>query len=301
MSDTPAPLATGDVPKVIYVLSDATAETAERVLRAALIQFRDARPQIRIFSLLRRDEQIEDALKQAAVDRALVVYTIVNPEQREMLEARAIAYALPTVDLIAHLMGRLAEFLHAEPAGRPGLGQLNQAYFERIEAVEFAVKHDDGQAAQGLHAADIVLVGLSRTSKTPLSTYLAQKGLKCANVPVVLGLPLPREIDHIVQDKIFGLTINAGALIRIRRARLKALNMPDDTDYARRDHIIRELQYAREIFTQHPLWPVIDVSERAIEETAAILLRIRDRRARGIVEPLPREELLQGSGHGTDL
>lgn len=271
-------------PKVIYVISDATAETAERVLRAALIQFREARPQIRIFSLLRKDEQLEDALKQAAVDGALVVYTIVNPEQRELLEARARVFKLQTVDLIGHLMGRLADYLGAEPTGRPGTGQLSQSYFERIEAVEFAVKHDDGQAAQGLGQADVVLVGLSRTSKTPLSTYLAQRGLKVANVPVVLGLPLPRELELIDQSKIFGLTITAGALIRIRRARLRALNMPDDTDYARRDHIVAELQYAREIFQAHPIWPVIDVSERAIEETAAILLRIREQRQRGIMD-----------------
>lgn len=281
-------------PKFLYVISDATAETAERVLRAALIQFREARPQIRIFSLLRKDEQIEEALRQAAVDQALVVYTIVNPDQRAMLEAKARLYHLETVDLIGHLMGRLSSFLQVEPAGRPGLGQLNQAYFDRIEAVEFAVKHDDGQSAQGLHSADVVLVGLSRTSKTPLSTYLAQRGLKVANVPVVLGLPLPREIEQIEQAKIFGLTINAGALIRIRRARLRALNMPDDTDYARRDHIVRELQYARDLFAAHPLWPVIDVSERAIEETAAILLRIREQRLRGIMDPIAREDLVIG-------
>ena len=294
MSDAPAK----DKAKVIYVLSDATAETAERVLRAALIQFREARPQIRIFSLLRRDEQIEDALKQAAVDRALVVYTIVNPEQRELLETRSRVFQLETVDLIGHLMGRLTDYLGAEPTGRPGTGQLSQAYFDRIEAVEFAVKHDDGQAAQGLALADVVLVGLSRTSKTPLSTYLAQRGLKVANVPVVLGLPLPRELDHIDQAKIFGLTINAGALIRIRRARLRALNMPDDTDYARRDHIVAELQYARDIFTAHPLWPVIDVSERAIEETAAILLRIREQRQRGIMETSTDDLVRPGGGEG---
>lgn len=286
------------LPKVLYVLSDATAETAERVLRAALIQFRDVRPQMRIFSLLRRDEQIEDALRLAALDRALVVYTIVNPEQRELLEARAKVFQLSTVDLIGHLMGRLSEFLEAEPTGRPGQGQLNQAYFDRIEAVEFAVKHDDGQAAQGLGLADVVLVGLSRTSKTPLSTYLAQRGLKVANVPVVLGLPLPREIEQIDQSRIFGLTINAGALIRIRRARLRALNMPDDTDYARRDHIVAELQYARDIFAAHPLWPVIDVSERAIEETAAILLRIREQRQRGIMDPVSTEDAAPPSGEG---
>src|SRR5690606_3679339 len=123
---------------------------------------------------------------------------------------------------------RLGAYLGATPTGTPGLPKLNEAYFDCIEAVEFAVKHDDGQAVQGLHLADIVLVGLSRTSKTPLSTYLAQKGLKAANVPIVLGLPLPRELDQIDQGRIFGLTINVGALIRIRRARLKALNMPDD-------------------------------------------------------------------------
>jgi len=278
------PAAAPKAPKVLYVLSDATAETAERVLRAALIQFRESRPQIRIFSLLRKDEQIEDALKQAAVDGALVVYTIVNPEQRELLETRSRVYQLATVDLIGHLMGRLADYLGAAPTGRPGQGVLSQAYFERIEAVEFAVKHDDGQSAQGLTHADVVLVGLSRTSKTPLSTYLAQRGLKVANVPVVLGLPLPRELDQIDQSKVFGLTINAGALIRIRRARLRALNMPDDTDYARRDHIVAELQYARDIFNAHPLWPVVDVSERAIEETASILLRIREQRQRGIMD-----------------
>ena len=294
MSDAPAK----DKAKVIYVLSDATAETAERVLRAALIQFREARPQIRIFSLLRRDEQIEDALKQAAVDRALVVYTIVNPEQRELLETRSRVFQLETVDLIGHLMGRLTDYLGAEPTGRPATGQLSQAYFDRIEAVEFAVKHDDGQAAQGLALADVVLVGLSRTSKTPLSTYLAQRGLKVANVPVVLGLPLPRELDHIDQAKIFGLTINAGALIRIRRARLRALNMPDDTHSARRDHIVAELQYARDIFTAHPLWPVIDVSERAIEETAAILLRIREQRQRGIMETSTDDLVRPGGGEG---
>jgi len=277
--------------RTIFVISDATAETAERVLRAALVQFRDVRPQIRVFSLVRKDEQVEEALRLAATANALVLYTLVNPEQRNMLEARARLFQLETVDLIGHLMGRLTDFLSVEPVGRPGIGQLTQTYFERIEAVEFAVKHDDGQAAQGLKHADVVLVGLSRTSKTPLSTYLAQRGLKVANVPVVLGLPLPREIDEIDQARVFGLTISVAGLIRIRRARLRALNMPDDTDYARRDHIVRELQYARDIFGTHPTWPVIDVSDRAIEETAAIVVRIRDQRLRGVLDNL-REDLV---------
>jgi len=264
------------------VLSDATAETAERVLRAGLAQFQDVVPEIRIFSLLRGEEQIEEVLRQAVQANALIIYTFVHPEQRGLIEQRARVYQLETVDLIGQIVGRLSHFLGAKPTGTPGVPKLNQAYFDRIEAVEFAVKHDDGQAVQGLHLADVVLVGLSRTSKTPLSTYLAQKGLKVANVPVVLGLPLPREIEQIDQARIFGLTINVGALIRIRRARLKALNMPVDTDYARRDHIVRELSYARDIFTAHATWPVIDVSEKAIEETAAIVLRHREDRLRAL-------------------
>ena len=265
--------------RAIYVLSDATAETAERVLRAGLAQFQHVATEVRIFSLLRADE-IEGVMREAARVSALIIYTFVHPEQRAQLESQARVYQLETVDLIGSLMGRLSDFLGATPTGTPGLPKLNQAYFDRIEAVEFAVKHDDGQAVQGLHLADVVLVGLSRTSKTPLSTYMAQKGLKVANVPVVLGLPLPRELEQIDQARIVGLTINVGALIRIRRARLKALNMPVDTDYARRDHIVRELSYARDIFAAHATWPVIDVSEKAIEETAAIVLRHREERMR---------------------
>lgn len=268
-----------DASRAIYVLSDATAETAERVLRAGLAQFQHVATEVRIFSLLRADE-IEGVMRAAARVNALIIYTFVHPEQRAQLESQARVYQLETVDLIGSLMGRLSDFLGATPTGTPGLPKLNQAYFDRIEAVEFAVKHDDGQAVQGLHLADVVLVGLSRTSKTPLSTYMAQKGLKVANVPVVLGLPLPREIEQIDQARVVGLTINVGALIRIRRARLKALNMPVDTDYARRDHIVRELSYARDIFAAHATWPVIDVSEKAIEETAAIVLRHREERMR---------------------
>jgi len=267
-------------PPAIYVVSDATAETAERVLRAALIQFDDFTPKVRVFSLVRRDQEVEEILTRAAGAGALIVHTLVNPEQRALLEKRAKELGLETCDLIGQLMGRLASFLQAAPAGRPGLPRLNEEYFRRIEAVEFAVKHDDGQSSQGLFQADIVLVGLSRTSKTPLSTYLAQKGWKVANVPIVLGLPLPRELEAVDQARIFGLTIDVASLIRIRRARLKALNMPVDTDYARRDHVMRELDYARRIFDAHENWPVIDVSQKAIEETASILLRImQERRA----------------------
>ena len=157
--------------------------------------------------------------------------------------------------------------------GLPGRRRLNEAYFKRIEAVEFSVKHDDGQLPEKLGLADIVLVGISRTSKTPLSTYLAQKGWKVANVPLVLDLNVPPELDAIDPRRVFALTIDVSPLMRIRRSRLRALNMPADTDYAQRSHIAAELSFARELFRAHPEWHVINVSQRAIEETAGIILR----------------------------
>ncbi|MCA9526946.1 MAG: kinase/pyrophosphorylase, partial [Myxococcales bacterium] len=150
----------------------------------------------------------------------------------------------------------------------------------RIEAVEFAVRNDDGQHPRNLRKADIVLVGISRTSKTPLSTYLAQRGYKVANVPLVLGIELPAELKKIDSVRIFGLAIDPDALFRIRQARLQTLGMPADTAYGMRDHIDKEMEYARQVFDAHPDWPVIDVTDKAIEETAAELLALRKQRLR---------------------
>jgi regulator of PEP synthase PpsR (kinase-PPPase family) len=264
----------------LFVVSDATAETAERTLRAALIQFSRVDPDVRIFSLVRTDERVREIMDLASQGGAMVIYTLVNPEQRALMAQCAENLNIAVVDLIDPLMTQLGIFFGMAPEGRPGLPRLNDEYFRRIEAVEFAVKHDDGQSPRQLTDADIVLVGISRTSKTPLSTFLAQKGLKVANVPIVLGLPLPKELDEVDQQGVFGLSIDVASLIRIRRSRLKALNIPVDTDYGRRDHILKEMQFARQVFYDHSDWPVIDVSQRAIEETAAIIMRIMDERSR---------------------
>ena len=264
----------------IFVVSDATAETAERTVRAALVQFRGADTQVRVFSLVRDEDRISEIAELASEEGALLVYTIVNPEQRALIASRAESLGILSVDLIEPLMSTLTIVLEADPVGRPGVPRLTEAYFKRIEAVEFAVKHDDGQAMNKLAEAEIILVGISRTSKTPLSTYLAQKGWKVANVPLVLELPLPPELERAAGQHVFGLTIDVASLMRIRRSRLRALNMPVTTDYARRDHIVRELAYARSVFDAHPAWPVIDVSQKAIEETAAIILRTVDERRR---------------------
>ena len=159
--------------------------------------------------------------------------------------------------------------------------QRDAEYFRRIEAVEFAVKSDDGQSPQNLRRADMVLVGLSRTSKTPLSMYLAHKGYKVANVPLVPEIPPPKELFEIDQEKIYGLIIDLNSLVRARHQRLRQLGLPPDAEYAARENIARELRWVREFYARHPVWPVVDTSGRAVEETAAEMVRImKEREAR---------------------
>ena len=202
----------------------------------------------------------------------MVVYTLVDPDLREAVGRLSQSYHVEVADPIGSLLAKIGAVLGEQPEGRPGIMRpLDEEYFRRIEAVEYAVKHDDGQMPQGLHRADVVLVGLSRTSKTPVCTYLAQQGWKAANVPIVLGIPLPKELFEIPQHKIYSLTINEASLVSIRNARLMQLNMPADSDYGMREHIVKELKYARGIFRENPCWPVVDVSHRALEETSAII------------------------------
>lgn len=261
-----------DERKQIFVLSDSTGETATRVTRAALNQFENPTVAITSFSRIRTPDEIEKVMRRAQEEALVVVCTIVDPEQRKLVGRLGMELDVEVFDPVRPVLARLSQLMDMQPVGRPGLGMdMDKEYFRRIEAVEFSVKHDDGQMPHGLKKADIVLVGLSRTSKTPVSTYLAQKGWKVANVPVVLGIPLPRELYEIPQNRIFGLTINVASLVRIRRARLKQLNMPGDSDYGMREHIIKELKYGKDIFRKASVWPIVDVSQKAIEETASII------------------------------
>src|SRR5215212_136459 len=267
--------------KTVMIISDATGETAERMVRAATLQFSEP-VQIRLFSRVRLESELEQILEKAAESRALVVFTVVNAEERGLISSLVERYNIETVDLIGGLVSKLAVFLGAAPAGVPGLlHSINDEYFRRIEAVEFAVKNDDGAEPRNLPKADLVLVGISRTSKTPLSTYLAQRGLKCANVPLVLGIDPPEELSQVDDRKVFGLIIQPDSLMRIRQARLKHLGMPHDSSYGAKPHIDTEINFSREIFRKHPNWPVIDVTSRAIEETAADILRIYNQRLNG--------------------
>jgi hypothetical protein len=261
--------------KTVIIISDSTGDTAERMVRAALLQFSETPATVRTYSRVRLESEVEKIIERAAELHALVVFTVVNREERDLIWNLVERHNVETVDLMGALMGKLASFLSSEPRGVPGLlHTIGEDYFRRIEAVEFAVKNDDGAEPRNLPKADLVLVGISRTSKTPLSTYLAQKGLKVANVPLVLGVDPPAELAQVEDSKVYGLIIQPSTLVRIRQARLKHLGMPEDTSYGTRTHIETEIEYSRRIFRDHPNWPVIDVTSKAIEETAADILRL---------------------------
>ena len=262
-----------EVSKRIDVLSDSTGETAEKVVRAAMLQFPHSGSQIRLHTRVRTKEAARPILERAAREGALVVFTVVSPELREYIHASSYELRVEALDLIGSLIGKLTVYLDRQPINTAGgMLPLSDEYFRRIEAVEFTVKSDDGKEPRNFRKADLVLVGVSRTSKTPLSTLLAQRGLKVANLPLVLGVAPPPELEDANQERIVGLTIGLEPLVEIRKARLKQLGMSVDANYGLKDQVKAELEYARNIFAQHPTWPVIDVTGRAIEETAVIIL-----------------------------
>jgi regulator of PEP synthase PpsR (kinase-PPPase family) len=234
---------------------------------------------LRLFTRVRDEAAATDVLRKAGEAGAMVVFTLVAPEMREKFHEIAAREKVEAVDVIGTLIHKVASYIEAQPLNQPSATMpLSEEYFRRVEAIEFAVKSDDGKEPRNLRKADLVLVGVSRTSKTPLSTYLAGRGLRVANVPLVLGVPPPAEIHDLPSEKVVALTIGVDHLLEIRRSRLLQLGMPADAAYGLRDHVRAELEFADQLFAQHPEWTVIDVSSRAIEETATMILEtIKDR------------------------
>jgi regulator of PEP synthase PpsR (kinase-PPPase family) len=259
-------------PRYIDVVSDSTGETAEKVVRAALLQFPNAGAQIRLHTRSRTKEAVRPIVERAARDRALLVFTVVEPELREYIHQTTAELHIEAIDVIGSLIGKLGTYLDREPIGMPSVMlPLSDEYFRRIEAVEFAVKSDDGKDPRNFKKADIILVGVSRTSKTPLSLLLAQRGLRVANLPLVLGAQLPYELRETPSDRVVGLTIGVDHLCEIRQARLRQLGMPAETNYGMREHVREELDYALGLFRENG-WPTVDVTGRAVEESAVIVL-----------------------------
>jgi regulator of PEP synthase PpsR (kinase-PPPase family) len=277
--------------KVIYVVSDSTGETAERVTRATLLQFPDHSVRLKLERRVRDRRAMTAILERAAAQEAMVVFTLVRPELRDHFNEQAAKLGVRHVDVIGSLISHIGHHLEADPVNIPtGEMPLSQEYFRRVEAIEFAVKSDDGKEPRNLHKADLVLVGVSRTSKTPLSTYLAGRGLRVANVPLVLGVEPPKELHELPGYRVVGLTVDVDQLMDIRRQRLQQLGMPPDANYGLRDHIKAELEYAHAIFRDNPEWMVVDVTNCAIEETATIILEALKEREelKGLTTQPPR-------------
>jgi hypothetical protein len=272
-------------PRPIYVISDGTGETAEKVVRAALRQFRGHVVHVQTFGNVTRAEPLRALMKQAARSGAMVVTTLVAAEMRAVAARTASEVKVQHTDLLDPLLTSFQAFLDSEPAEVPGLlHEVDERYFRRIEAVEYTVKADDGKEPRLLRQADLVLVGVSRTSKTPLSTYLAHKGFKVGNVPLVLDRPPPHQLFEVDQARVFALDIDPEILREIRHARLTTLGLSSGTSYSDLDYILAELEYARELYRGNPEWPVIDVTNKAVEETAATILRVFQ--DRGYATPL---------------
>ncbi len=276
--------------KVIYVVSDSPGETAERVTRATLLQFPDHNVRLRIERRVRDRRGLETVLQKASEREAMVVFTLVRPDLREHFHELASQFKVRHVDVIGALINQVAYYLEADPVNIPTAEMpLSQEYFRRVEAIEFAVKSDDGKEPRNLKMADLVLAGVSRTSKTPLSTYLAGRGLKIANIPLVLGVEPPEELYQLPGYRVVGLTIDVDQLMDIRQQRLQQLGMPPDANYGLREHVKTELEYAHTIFRDNPEWMVVDVTNCAIEETATIILEALKEREelRGLTSPPP--------------
>ncbi|HWQ72353.1 MAG TPA: pyruvate, water dikinase regulatory protein [Desulfitobacteriaceae bacterium] len=259
---------------VIYVVSDALGETAEFVSRAAAAQFSGVRTRIRKVPYVRDESHLDEIIEEALYENAILVYTLVLQELRLYLEQKAKEKGLQIIDILGPLIDALAKQTGLDPSHIPNIThRLDEQYFRKVEAVDFAVKYDDGRDLRGVFYADVVIIGVSRTSKTPMSMYLAHKGIKAMNIPLIPEVQPPEELFQISPRKIVGLNIRPDALNQIRTERLKTLGLGTVADYASLERIMLELEYAKGIMEKIGC-PVIDATNKSVEESASIVLEI---------------------------
>lgn len=264
----------------IYVVSDATGETAQRVIGAALVQFEGAPVRLVRRGGVRTFEQVRHVIAEAAAGPSFVLHTLVSDELRRDMLAEARQHAVDAMDLMGPVLDRLATHLQLTPQQKPGLfQQLAEARERQIEAVEFAFRHDDGGHPDELEQAEVVLVGVSRTMKTPTTLYLAYRGWYAANVPLVPELAPPPALERLPRDQVFGLMMSPGRLLELRRARARHLQLPEEP-YASLPHVRREIRAAREVCAARG-WREIDVTGKSVEEVAREVLDLLPESARG--------------------
>lgn len=287
----------------VHLISDATGETLSRVCRAAAACYAGHQPIEHMHTMVRSPQRLKEVLAALEAEPGIVLYTLADEELRKRLERSCRELGLPCVSVLDPVIDAFSGYLNAERRQRVG-GQhtLDEDYFARIRALDFTMAHDDGSHPESLHKADVILVGLSRTSKTPTSIYLANRGLKTANIPFIADRPLPQRLLSLKGPDaplIVGLVANAAMLADIRRKRLDMLNDRTNGAYVNRREIAREISALKTLCARHG-WPVIDVSRRSVEETAALIINLLEERNRRLRQesalcrprpprPLPRD------------
>ena len=259
----------------LHLISDSTGETLENIAKAAIAQFDDVEVVRHFWPMVRSESHLDRIIAEVQASPGMILFTLVSGELRASLERRAAALNLPIVPAL----DALSRMLGQEAKARPGRQHaLDAAYFARVEAIQFTVAHDDGIGWENWEQADIVLAGVSRTSKTPTSIYLANRGYKTANIPIVPESPPPEALYNLKRPLVVGLTTGLDRLVQVRRNRLLSLNQAPETSYVDDENVKAELAYARRMFADNG-WPVIDVTRRSIEETAAAVIKLVEDRS----------------------
>ena len=258
----------------LHLVSDATGETTHQLARAALARFSNVRVIEHVWTLVRTEDHLASVHKAIETHGGVVFFSIAERELRSKLEGLCRMHNIPALSVLDHVLHTLSKVLgQPDEEIRGGQHRMDEAYFDRIEALDFTIQHDDGQGLSTVGNADILIVGVSRSSKTPTSIYLAHRGYKVANYPLVRGVPMP--LDEMPMGGLFtvGLIKDARRLVQIRRNRLLAMNERENSSYADMKTISDEINNARKLFTSQN-WPVIDVSRRSVEETAAEIINL---------------------------
>jgi hypothetical protein len=265
----------------LHLVSDSTGETLITVARAAAAQYAHVQPVEHVYPMVRTKKQLDHALNEIAETPGLVLFTLIEEDLIESLEQHCRDLNLPCMSILGPVLRLFQSYLGAETLHRVGAQHvLNAEYFNRIEALNFTMMHDDGQNTQTLEEADVVLVGVSRTSKTPTSIYLANRGVKTGNVPLVPGVPVSPDVENLKLPLVVGLFASPERIVQIRENRLLGLNAHRDDDrYIDRTAVAEEVAFSRRLCAKHR-WPLIDVTRRSIEETAAAVLRLYSERKR---------------------
>ena len=269
----------------LHLVSDSTGETLIAVSRAVGAQFQGVASIEHVYPLVRSLAQLERAITEIEAAPGIVLFTLVDTELRSVLETACAGMGSPCLSVLQPIFTLFQSYLGTSQTSRPGAQHmLNADYFKRIDALNYMMMHDDGQLTDDLEEADVVLLGVSRTSKTPTSIYLANRGIKTANIPLVPDVPLPKSVAALRRPLVVGLIATPERIVQIRQNRLLALNADQETPYVDRTSVAEEIAHSRRLFVQNK-WPLIDVTRRSIEETAAAILDLyKEHRLKFIAE-----------------